>query len=113
MLQSIVFPRTGAPMPPLDLTDAEKLKEIVVDPLVSALRSEMRESMHPLIEDVSRLRQSQRGQQERIDQIDIRLGAIERFKLKIAAVCSGIAVVTGIIWRTLLDWAKAHLPKPH
>ncbi len=100
-------------MPPLDLTDAEKLKEIVVDPLVSALRSEMRESMPPLIEDVSRLRQSQRGQQERIDQIDIRLGAIERFKLKIAAVCSGIAVVTGIIWRTLLDWAKAHLPKPH
>jgi hypothetical protein len=48
-----------------------------------------------------------------MDQLEQRLGNLERFKLKIAAVCSGIAVAAGCVWRMLLDWIRAHLPRGH
>jgi len=98
-------------MPPLQLTDAEHLKRLVLDPLVEVLRAEMRQAVRPLVSEMAELRQRDRLHHERMDQIEQRIGNLERFKLKIAAVCSGIAVAAGIVWRMLLDWFRSHLPR--
>jgi hypothetical protein len=100
-------------MPPLHLTDAEHLKRLVLDPLVEVLRAEMRQAVRPLVNEIAELRQRERLQDQRMDQLEQRLGNLERFKLKIAAVCSGIAVAAGCVWRMLLDWIRAHLPRGH
>jgi hypothetical protein len=98
-------------MPRLDLTDAAQLKKVVIEPLIEALRNEMRENIRPLIDEVSSLRRHDTDQDERVEAIERRLAVVERFKLRIAAVCSGIAIVTGVTWRTVLDWAKEKLAK--
>jgi hypothetical protein len=96
---------------PLDLTEAGQLKTLIVDPVVDALRFEMRAAAQPLVEELSHLRQGQGDHQQRLDQLDQRVGAVERFKMRIAAVCSGIAIVTGMGWRMALDWIRSHLSK--
>jgi hypothetical protein len=98
-------------MPRLDLTDAEQLKKVVVDPLIATLRVEMRQSVRPLVEGMLELRQTQALQHDRIEEIEKRLSAIERFKMRIVTVSSGIAVAAGILWRIVLDWIRGHLPK--
>lgn len=98
-------------MPRLDLTDAEQLKKVVVEPLIEALRVEMRQSVRPLIEEISHLRRHDAEQDERVETVERRLAVVERFKVRIAAVCSGIAIVTGVTWRTVLEWVRAKLAK--
>ncbi|MGD1275690.1 MAG: hypothetical protein ABR964_00530 [Tepidisphaeraceae bacterium] len=100
-------------MPRLDLLEAQRLKKVVVDPLLAALRAEMRQNLGPLVEEMSALRHHEARQDQRLEQIEQRLGAVERFKLRIVTVCSAIAVVTGIVWRTVLDWIRQHFPKDH
>jgi hypothetical protein len=100
-------------MPPLDLTDADHLKQVVVDPLIAALRAEMRDALRPLVEQIASLALSDGRHERRIEQIEQRLSGIERFKMKIAGVCSGIAVIAGIGWRMALDWIRSHLPRLH
>jgi hypothetical protein len=95
-------------MPRLDLTDAEQLKKVVVDPLIAMLRVEMRQSVRPLVEEMVVLRQGQSQQHQKIEEIERRLSAIERFKMRIVTVCSGIAVLAGIIWSAVLDWVRGH-----
>ena len=98
-------------MPPLDLTDAAQLKKVVVEPLIEALRAEMRQAVRPLMEDMARLRRQGAEQDERVDGIERRLAAVERFKVRIAAVCSGIAILAGVVWRIVLDWARGKITK--
>ncbi|MDP9175423.1 MAG: hypothetical protein M3O30_16395 [Planctomycetota bacterium] len=100
-------------MPPLGLTDAERLKQLIVDPVIGALRTEMRELTRPLVDEITNLRQADTLQNARLETIESRLTTLERFKVKIAAVCSTIALITGIAWRMLLDWAKEKLSKGH
>jgi len=88
---------------PLDLNDAERMKELVVDPLVAALRAEMRQSLSPLVSGLAALGRRNNATAQRLDSLDQRLGAIERFKLKIAAVCSLIAMLAGVGWRVAQD----------
>lgn len=98
-------------MPRLDLTDAEHLKKVVVEPLIAALRAEMRQSMRPLVEELNGLRHGETAQNQRLDDIEQRLTAIERFKIKIATISSGIALTTGIAWRMVLDWIRSRIAK--
>jgi len=98
-------------MPPLDLTDAERLKQVVLDPLAAVLRSEMRNAVRPLIDELAALRTNETRQDQRLEQLEQRLTAVEKFKVRIATVCSGIAVAAGILWRVIQDWVRAHLPK--
>jgi hypothetical protein len=100
-------------MSPLHLTDAEHLKRLVLDPLVEVLRAEMRQAVRPLVAEVAELRHRERLRDQRIDQIEQRVSMLERFKLRIAAVCSGVAVAAGILWRMVLDWVRSHLLKGH
>jgi hypothetical protein len=100
-------------MSPLHLTDAEHLKRVVLDPLVEVLRAEMRQAVRPLVNELAEMRHREKIRDQRIDQIEQRLGMLERFKLKIAAVCSGVAVAAGVLWRMVLDWVRSHLPKGH
>jgi hypothetical protein len=98
-------------MPRLDLTDAEQLKKLVVEPLIEALRAEMRQAMRPVMEEMARLRKHGAEQDSRVDQIERRLAVVEGFKIRIAAVCSGIAILAGVVWRGVLDWARGKLNK--
>jgi hypothetical protein len=98
-------------MPRLDLTDAEQLRKVVIDPLIEALRTEMRQTVGPLLEEMARLRRHDEDQDQRVEVIEHRLAAVERFKLRIATVCSGIAIMAGIVWRTILDWARRKLTR--
>jgi CHASE3 domain sensor protein len=105
-------------MPPLDLTDAERLRQVVVEPLISAVRSEIKTSaaeirqlIQPIADEQNRLKRQELHQNRRLDQIEQRLGALERFKLKIAAVSTAIAVVTGVAWRMVQDWFRQHFLK--
>lgn len=100
-------------MPPLHLTDAEQLKRLVLDPLVEVLRAEMRQAVRPLVNEIAELRHREKLRELRFDQIEQRLSVLERFKLRIAAVCSGVAVAAGILWRVVQDWIRSHLPKGH
>jgi hypothetical protein len=100
-------------MPPLHLTDAEHLKRVLLDPLVEVLRAEMRQAVRPLVNEISEMRQRERLRDQRFDRLEQRLGSLERFKVKVAAVCSGVAVAAGILWSMLLDWIRSHLPKGH
>lgn len=98
-------------MPRLDLTDAEQLKKVVVEPLIEALRTEMRQTVRPLMEEITKLRRHDLDQDQRMEGIERRLAVVERFKLRIVTVCSGVAIVTGIVWRTVLDWVRGKLAK--
>ncbi len=98
-------------MPPLGLTDAEHLKQLIVEPLIEALRSEMRETICPLVERLNELSEHDHLQQQRLLALENRIGGVEQFKMKIAAVCSGIAIAAGIVSRTLLDWARSNVLK--
>ena len=98
-------------MPRLDLTDAEQLKKVVVEPLIEALRVETRQALRPLIQEITSLRRHDADQDLRVESVERRLDVVERFKVRIAAVCSGIAIVTGMTWRTVLDWARTKLAK--
>jgi CHASE3 domain sensor protein len=105
-------------MPPLDLTDAERLRQIVVDPLITAVRAEgkasaaeIRQLIQPIADEQNRLRRREIQQNHRLEQIEQRLSALERFKLKIAAVCTAIAVVAGVAWRMAQDWFRQHFLK--
>lgn len=100
-------------MPPLHLTDAEQLKRLLLDPLIEVLRAEMRQAVRPLVNDLAELRHRERVRDQQINQIEQRLSTLERFKLKIAAVCSGVAVGAGVVWRMVLDWIRSHLPGGH
>jgi predicted GTPase len=100
-------------MPPLHLTDAEQLKRLLLDPLIEVLRAEMRQAVRPLVNDLAELRHREKVREQQINQIEQRLSTLERFKLKIAAVCSGVAVAAGVVWRMVLDWIKSHLPRGH
>ncbi|MGA3068537.1 MAG: hypothetical protein ABSF29_16975, partial [Tepidisphaeraceae bacterium] len=57
------------------------------------------------------LRRHDADQDLRVESVERRLDVVERFKVRIAAVCSGIAIVTGMTWRTVLDWARTKLTK--
>jgi hypothetical protein len=98
-------------MPPLNLGDAENLRQLVVDPLVAALRAEMREALRPLIDDISALRHQESVQVARLDRIDQRLTAIEKFKARIAAVSGAIALVAGFAWSAAADYLKSRISK--
>ncbi len=91
-------------MPPLDLMDAEHLKRVVVDPVIAALRAEMREAVRAVIDELNRLRQSSIERDHRVESIERRLSGVESFKSRIVAVCGGVAVVAGVVWRVLSDW---------
>src|SRR5580658_2827358 len=96
--QASRFPFPERLMPRLDLTDAEQLKKLVVEPLIEALRAEMRQAVRPLIEEIARIRRQQGERDERVDAIEKRLAVVERFRVRIATVCSGIAIVAGVAW---------------
>jgi hypothetical protein len=98
-------------MPPLNLDDAENLRQIVVEPLVTALRAEMREALRPLIDDIAALRQHESNLCTRTDQIETRVTAIEKFKTRIAAVSAAIALVAGLAWSAVADYLKSRLTK--
>lgn len=88
---------------PLDLNDAERIRELVVDPVVMALRAEMRQSLSPLATGLADLDRRSVVSARKLDGLDQRVNAIECFKLKIAAVCSLIAVLAGVGWRIAQD----------
>jgi len=88
---------------PLNLNDAERMKELVVDPVVIALRAEMRQALSPLASGLAELHRRNDATVRRLDSLDQRLGVVERFKLKIAAVCSLIAMLAGLGWRVAQD----------
>jgi hypothetical protein len=97
-------------MPPLHLTHAEQLKTLIVDPVINALRLEMRQAVTPIVSDLKTLHEKQSGHDQQIQQLSARVAAIEKFKAKIAAICSAIAILAGVVWRMLLDWLRSHLP---
>jgi len=86
---------------PLDLTDAEQIKDLVVDPVVTALRAEMRQSLSPLASGLADLHRRNDATVRRLDGLDQRIGAVEQFKL--AAVCSLIAMLAGVGWHIAQD----------
>jgi hypothetical protein len=100
-------------MPPLDITDAEHLKRVVVDPVIEALRAEMREGLRPVMDELAQMKKREHERDLRMDILDGRLGRIEQFKTRIAAVCSGVAVVAGVGWRVVSDWVGNYFLRGH
>jgi hypothetical protein len=100
-------------MPPLDLTDAEHLKRVVVEPVVAALRAEMRESLRPIVDELSAIQRRDIVRERRFETLERRIGAVERFKARIAAVCAGVAVVAGVAWRLISDRVGNFFLKGH
>jgi hypothetical protein len=89
------------------------LKQVVIEPLIAALRSEMREALRPLMDQLADLSQREHKRDKRIDQIEQRLSHVERFKFKLVTICSSIALVVGVVWHIFIDWARNRISKSH
>lgn len=98
-------------MPPLNLLDADRLKQVVIEPLIAALRAEMRAALRPLMDELADLREREHKREQRIDRLEQRLGHVERFKFRLMTMCSSIAIVVGIAWHFFIDWARNRISK--
>jgi hypothetical protein len=103
----------GLAMSPLDLTDAEQLKRVVVEPLIAALRAEMREAMQPVLHELAQVRQRGTERDEQVASIEKRLHRIERLKTRIAGVCSVVALIVGVAWQILSEWIGSYFYRGH
>ena len=100
-------------MPPLDLTDAEHLKRVVVEPVVAALA---RRCGNRCGQSLTSCRQSSAETSFAsggLNRWNGAFGAVEQFKARIAAVCAGVAVVAGVAWRLIADRVGNFFLKGH
>ncbi len=90
-------------MPPLDLDDGKTIRTVIVEPVVEALRAEVLRILQPAMQRIHVLESQQRIGSVQIAGLGERVGGLEKYKMRVAAVCSTVAVLVGIAWRIVQD----------
>jgi hypothetical protein len=86
----------------IDIDDIEKFNTHFVKPMVDAVRSEVRDSMIPLIQDVKDLKIGAESTKGRLDKLE---GDQKKAMVGYAVFSAGLAAAIGAAW----GWIKSHL----
>ena len=117
-----LFPRLFEPMPPLTSDQLEAIQRLLSDPLRQTVRAEMQAGHDRLAAAIDRVAEqlgrhvgeTSRREQERelrIDSLDRRVAAIERFRGKVLIVYGALTFAMSFAWSLFCQWLGGMIRK--
>jgi hypothetical protein len=102
-------------MPNLTTSQLESIQRLITEPLRTTVRAEMQAGHDRLTAAVDKVAnqlsqhasasiEAHRAQGVRVDQIDRRVGTLERFRGRVLLVYTFLTVICTVAWSALRDW---------